>query len=184
MKRITLYSFVVLLMVIASCSDDDDILTENYTPGDVIIRYKISTPLDSIYHLVDSYNLVFDEVLHYTYILNITTDSIQYYDSLLKAKEYLHDNISPPGILNNNGIITAELGFNTLNDSIANDWFNFKNDHNFQHLPITNTIESSAFLKVPIGKEKYWAEVLRKSPFLTNADVNHIFRIDWGDVVR
>lgn len=181
MKKAALLLIIFSVLVIASCDNPtgNDYI-ERYTPGDVIIRFKISTHLDSIYALVDSNNLSFDEILTYKYILNTTPDSIGYYTELLKTKSYLKSNTFPVRIEQIDSSIIATMTFNSLNDSQSADWFSFTTIHNFEHLPSSDTQGTYAFLKVPVGEEKYWAEELAKSPIIIWATVNHIFTINPG----
>jgi hypothetical protein len=148
--------------------------SQQYVPGEIIFWMKDSVSFeqfaDTIYSLN---NISIDNVTGLQYTSDLSHDSAQTIDSVLKSKSFIYNIKVTASTLGNSNNILVDFGISNFNQNNLIDWNTLIARFKLLHSPSNSQI---GLLTVPIGQEKKWINNLLRTDLFIGLElevINH-----------
>lgn len=174
---------IVLCVFCFSCNDEtDNPFCEYYEEGTVLVGINDGLDSETLFDIVNQYNLTIDQVSADKYESGLPSDSLDYVVNYLNSKDYINNNgfsaVKGGSVYlhyqTNVLTVTCPLWNMTLENQ--QDWINTKSI-----LKLTDESRSrSLILSVPIGQEIKWATTLNHTENIRYAELNCYLQIILG----
>ncbi|VAX27520.1 hypothetical protein MNBD_IGNAVI01-1402 [hydrothermal vent metagenome] len=179
-----LVSFLIVLCIFISCSDDKDITSYesqpiNYVQGQVVFGLKDSVTLINIADYIYSLdNISIIEIVSFQYISSLPIDSIQIINTTFESKSYIWEGTTRTSYIDNETKIFVEFWIKDFTEEDIMDWKLLKERFQLNHSPY---YFQSGVLNVEVGKEKEWVSNLSNLDLFRYVELNgithtHLFR--------
>ena len=177
-RIISTFSFLIFLSLIACTDDDSTILSSNneYVPGELVVGIIPQTQISQAFELMNQYDFYIDHASGFEYSSPWPDDSLEYITQYLSAIPYLNNYGFGPGAFYHeleNKIIIMPY-FSEMNLANQSDWLN---QIDLLELEESNTDFAHLLIKVPVGKEIYWRDELKKNGIVEWVELNYIAHI-------
>lgn len=177
-KIILTFSFLIILSLFACTDDESTILSSNdeYVPGELVVGIIPQTEISQAFELMNQYNFYIDHASGFEYSSPWPEDSLEHITQYLSAISYLNNQGFGPGAFYHeieNKIIIIPF-FTEMDSANQLDWLN---QIDILQLEESNTDFAHLLIKVPVGKEIYWRDELKKSGIVEWVELNYIAHI-------
>jgi len=170
-------SFIIILCIFISCSDEKDITSHenepiNYVQGQVVFGLQDSITLINIADYIYSLdNISIFEIVSFQYTSNLPIDSIQIINTTFESKSYVWDGTTKTSYINNEAKILVEFWIKGFTEENIKDWKLLEERFQLNHSPY---YFQSGTLNVEVGKEKEWLDNLSNSDLFRYVELNGI----------
>jgi hypothetical protein len=171
---------VFALLALVSCDSDDspEQAKRQFVPGDVSIGIKATTPIASVFDLMNDNDVFIDQMSGFFYYSALPTDSLDYVINQLKSKTYFNKRGFAGGsayvhALDNR--ITVVQSFFEMDADAQQDWLTTIDELQLKDL---GNDTRNLLIKVTPGTENFWMNTFKNHPEVTWVDLNW-----YGDIV-
>jgi hypothetical protein len=168
---------IVLCFFFISCSDKKEITNPgseslDYVQGDVAFGLKDSVTLEEVANYVYSLdNISVDNIASFQYKSDLPQDSMQVIKAIFESKSYIWSGTAKISYLDDESKILIEFWVKSFNAENIKDWNLLKNRFRLNHSPYYFQL---GILKVEVGKEKEWINILSNSNLFRFVELNGI----------
>jgi hypothetical protein len=178
--------FIIILCFFISCSEKKEITNPksepipesesiNYVQGEVGFGLKDNVDLEEIADYVYSLNNIsIDEIVSFQYISNLSQDSVQIIKTTFESKQFIWSGTTKTSYLNSESKILVEFWVKNFRAEDRKDWEILKKRFQLYHSPYNFQL---GILKVEVGKEKEWIDILSKSNLFRFVELNVITHV-------
>jgi hypothetical protein len=176
MRLKTILQTTILTLFIIACNDDDNLPVDDreFVPGDLIVGIKSTTPISSVFDLMNEKGATIDQMSGFFNYSTLPTDSLDYIINELKDKVYLNKRGFNGGSAfiqeTENRIIVTEFFFE-MDIEAQQDWLTTMNILKLNDL---GNDTKNLVIKVTPGTEKYWMRRFKMHPNVTWVELNYI----------
>ena len=178
MKKLLLI-LLPLIFLVSSCQEH--VQEEKFAPGSVTVGIAANAEIDSIFNTLNGLNISIREMWGFTYLAPLPADSVNYLINLLNQKPYINTTSGWSATTStvyysssaNAIMITCPLfDMDTINQ------VDLLSILELQHMEDGHNGYKYMCLKVAEGTEKHWVEELKKYPFVTWSELDHVMNMD------
>lgn len=172
-------SFIISLCFFISCSDKKGITNPgtgnkslNYVQGQVGFALKDSVTLkEAADYIYSQKNISINEIVSFQYESNLPQDSIQTIKAVFESKPYIWSGKTKISYITGESKILVEFWIKNFRVEDIKDWQLLKNRFGLYHLPYYFQL---GLLKVEVGRENEWINVLSNSNLFRFVELNYI----------
>lgn len=169
-------SFILTVAFILGCSTDNSSINGNseisYVQGEVSFGLKDSVTLIDLANYIYSLDSIsIKEVVSFRYYTFLSWDSMQTIKSTLESKAYIWSGMVNTSYIESDSKILIKFWIKDFKSENREDWLSLKGRFSLIHSPSNYQL---GLLKVEIGKEKEWLNLLLNTNLFQFVELNFI----------
>ncbi len=164
---------ICFLLILNNCTKTSESETEtNFVKGEILFSPNELVPMENLLNSLAEYNKKIELIYlyNYEYLIENPTFNQEYYSNIIDSKEYLKKGnlVSTVNTLGTD--MKFKIRFFEIDNERIMDWIETRNELNL--IQMKDGFEYGK-LKVEIGTEIEWVEILNSNPQLKSVQLNH-----------
>lgn len=165
--------FICFLLTLNNCTKISGPETDNnFVEGEILFSPNELVPLENLLSSLEEYNKKIELIYlyNYEYLIENPTFNQEYYLNIIDSKEYLKKGNLVSTVNTLGTKMKFKIRFFEIDNEKIMDWTETRDKLNLIH--VHNGFEYGK-LKVEIGTEIEWVEILSSNPHLKTVQLNH-----------